>query len=148
MSEETISTRPVNRSEELLREKFAESIAEQSALMDKLGRQLITLELAVPGLYATVLKLTQGDKATVAADAWFYVTFGCWFLALVLALISLVPRNRQVDPTMLKPDPKGKSTVLDLETFFHQSARYKRRLLIPSILLFWGGILSAAAVIL
>ena len=148
MSEKAISTRPINSSEELLREKFAESIAGQSSLMDKLGRQLITLELAVPGLYATVLKLTQGDKATVTTDNWLYLTLGCWSLALILTLISLIPRNWKVDPTMLKPDPKGKSTVLGLEDFFHKSAQYKRRLLIPSILLFWVGILSAAVVVL
>ena len=54
----------------------------------------------------------------------------------------------QVDPTMLKPDPKGKSRVLGLEDFFYKSAQYKRRLLIPSVLLFWVGILSAAVVVL
>jgi len=148
MSESAISTRPPNKGEELLREKFAESVVAQSELMDKLAQQVITLELAVPGLYATVLKLTQGDEATFTTGFWFYATFACWFLALVLALISLVPRNWRVDPTRLKSDPKGQSTVMGLEEFFHESAQYKRRLLIPSILLFWVGILSAAVVIL
>lgn len=149
MSEEVevLPTRPINNSEKLLREQFAESIAGQAELMDKLGRQLITLELAIPGLYATVLKLTQGKDATLGVDGWFYFTFGCWFLALTLTLVSLIPRNWQVDPTILKPDPTGKTKELGLEDFFRKSALYKRRLLIPAIFLFWLGILGAAIVV-
>jgi hypothetical protein len=147
MDEEIISTRPVNRGEELLREKFVESIADQSTLMDNLAKQVITVELAVPGLYATVLKFTQGEGATAATDRWLYATFAFWFLALALAVASLIPRNWRVDPTMLKSDPKGKSRPLGLEDFFRKSAEHKRRLLIPSIVLFWLGILSAAAVV-
>lgn len=148
MSQQPLSTRPVNPGEKLLREKFAESVAGQSDLMDRLARQVITVELAVPGLYATVLKLTQGNEATVMAGFWFYATFLCWFLALALALIALIPRNWRVDPTKLKSDPAGNSTEMGLQEFFHKSAQYKRRLLIPSILLFWIGILSAAVVVL
>ena len=144
---ELLTTRPLNSGETLLQEKFAESIAGQSDLMDKLGQQLITLELAIPGLYATVLKLTQGDKAIATVDGWLYFTFGCWFLALALTLISLIPRNWQVDPTILKPDPTGKTKVLGVEAFFHKSALYKRRLLIPACLIFWAGIVGAVLVI-
>lgn len=146
-ADEVLTTRAPNSSENMLLEKFAESIAGQSDLMDKLGQQLITLELAIPGLYATVLKLTQGDKATLTVDGWLYFTFGCWFAALTLTLTSLIPRNWQVDPTILKPDPTGKTKELGLEEFFYKSARYKRRLLIPACLLFWLGILGAVVVI-
>ena len=143
MSDTPIPTRPPNKGEELLREKFAESIAGQSKLMDKLGRQLITLELVIPGLYATVLKLAQGKDATLPVNNWLYATFLFWFVALLLTLISLIPRNWQVDPTILKRDPAGQGKALGLEDFFHKSARYKRRLLIPACLLFWLGILTA-----
>lgn len=148
MSNALKKTRPINSSEALLREKFAERFAAQSDKMDKLAQQLITLELAIPGLYATVLKLTAGNKATITLDIYFYAAFGCWFVALTLTLISLVPRNWKVDPTILKPDPAGKGKVLGLEQFFYQSALHKRRLLIPAVLLFWLGILSAAVAIL
>lgn len=40
--------------------------------MDKLGQQLITLELAIPGLYATVLEFTKGDAATTTRNLWLY----------------------------------------------------------------------------
>jgi hypothetical protein len=84
MIDTPIATRPPNKGEELLREKFAASIAGQSELMDKLGRQLITLELAIPGLYATVLKLVQGEDATLPVNNWLYATFLFWFVALLL----------------------------------------------------------------
>jgi hypothetical protein len=145
---EILPTRPVNSAEKVLREKFAESFAGQAEQMDKLGQQLITLELAIPGLYATVLKLTEGETATLSVDGWFIFTFGFWLAALTLTLIALVPRNWHVDPTILKPDPSGKTKTVDLETFFRKSAQYKRRLLIPAIVLFWLGILGAAIIVI
>lgn len=143
-----VSTRPVSSNETILRDKFAESLVGQSELMDKLGQQLITLELAIPGLYATVLKLTRGEDATLTANGWLYFTFGCWFLALVLTLWSLVPQPWRVDPTILKQDSAAPNGLLGLEEFFFKSAQYKRRLLIPAALLFWIGILGAALLIL
>ena len=147
MSDTPLSTRPLNSSEMALRNKFAENIAGQSELMDKLVQQLIALELAIPGLYATVLKLTQGEAATLSPSLWLYAAFGCWSLALIVTLVSLVPRQWRVDPTVLRQDPAQPSNELGLEQFFFVSARYKRRLLIPAIVLFWLGIVCAALVI-
>jgi hypothetical protein len=144
MTDEPISTRPKAGSEKVLQDKFAENIAGQSDLMDRLGQQLLTLELAIPGLYAAVLKLISGDKATLEVNFALYLTFGCWFIALLLTLISLVPRNWQVNPTILKQSPVKGSKELGLEDFFYQTARYKRRLLIAASLLFFGGVVSAA----
>ncbi len=143
-----LATRPPSEGENLLRNKFAESIAGQSELMDKLGQQLITLELAIPGLYATVLKFTQGDTATAARNQWLYLAFGCWFVALALTLASMVPRHWRVDPTILRQDPAQKNDMLGLEDFFYKSAQYKRWLLIPACVLFWLGVLSAALLVL
>jgi len=148
MSKIPISTRPVNSSETVLRDKFAESSAGQSALMDKLAQQLIALELAIPGLYATVLKLAQGEDATIPVNSWLYWAFGCWFVALLLTLLSLIPRRWRVDPTILKQDPAYKGDVLGLEEFFFKSARYKWYLLITAALLFCAGNFCAALLVL
>jgi hypothetical protein len=102
----------------LLRNKFAESIVGQNEQMDKLGQHLITLELAIPGLYATALKLLQGDDAPLPGNSWLYGAFGCWFLALLLTLQSLIPHGWQVDPTSLKRDAVQPDAVLGLEDFF------------------------------
>ncbi len=143
MSDKPISTRPPNENENLLRKKFYESIAAQSDLMDKLGERLLTLELGIPGLYATVIKLTSGDKATVAFDGALGVTLGCWLLALLLTLAALTPRNWRVDPSVLKQDPKKFAEGLGIEDFFTRSAQYKRLLLIGSAMLFFAGIVAA-----
>lgn len=143
MANKAIPTRPVSDNENLLRKKFYESIADQSALMDKLSERLLTLELGIPGLFATVVKLTRGDKATLPINAALNIAFACWLLALILTLIALTPRKWTVDPTVLKQDPAKFSEGLGIEDYFEQSAIYKRRLIVASSILFFIGIFSA-----
>ena len=144
MSDKPISTRAPTSSETVLKDKFAESIADQSKQMDKLGRQLITVELAIPGLYATVLKLVSGDKATLSNNTAIYISFALWFLALLFTLTSLIPRKWKVDRSIMKQDPSKKTKTLGIEDFFNKSAQYKRRLLITASVLFFIGVISAA----
>lgn len=148
MTKTVLPTRPVTSGETLLRDKFAESIVKQSELMDALARQLITLELAIPGLYATILQLTQGEAATVTRAGWLYGAFGCWFVALILALISLLPRQWAVDESMIERDPASQSPVLGLKDFYYASARYKFWWLLPSTLFFAAGIVCAGLLVL
>jgi hypothetical protein len=143
MKSQPIATRPLSDNEKLLREKFYESIAAQSELMDKLSERLLTLELAIPGLFATVIKLTRGDKATLPINTALNFAFGCWLLALILTLIALTPKKWIVDVTVLKQDPEKFSEGLGIEDYFEQSSLYKRRLVIASSLLFFIGIFSA-----
>lgn len=144
MSDQPIVTRPLDENEKLLRQKFYESISAQSVLMDKLSGQLLTLELAIPGAYAAVLKLIGGDPAVVRTNAAFYIAFIAWFAALILTLVALTPKKWKVDTTILKQDPAKFSQGLGMEDFFAQSALYKRRLVIVSSVLFFVGIFSAA----
>lgn len=143
MSGKSIPTRPVSENENLLRKKFYESIAAQSDLMDKLAEHLLTLELGIPGLFATVLKLTRGEDAALTINAALNAAFALWLLALILTLLALTPRKWAVDPTLLKQDPEKFSEGLGIEDFFTQSALYKRRLLTLSSLLFFAGIFAA-----
>jgi len=113
--------------------------------MDKLSERLLTLELAIPGLYATALKLMQGDKATVTINAALYITFSCWLIALALTLAALIPKKWIVDSTILRQDPiKMDKEGIGIKDFFEKSAQHKRRLLILSSVLFLLGIFSAA----
>ncbi len=148
MNDKPIPTRPPSGTEKLLKEKFAESIAGQCEHMDKLGRQLITLELAIPGLYATVLKLTSGSKATLSTSPGLYIAFACWFIALLFTLISLIPRSWKVDPSIMKQDSSKQVAYLGIEDFFHKTAQHKRRLLIVARLVFFVGVVSAAFAVL
>jgi hypothetical protein len=143
MNDKPVLTRPPSENDKLLRQKFYESIAAQSELMDKLGERLLTLQLGIPGLYAAVVKLTSGDKATVTFDWLLLITLGCWLVALTLTLVALTPRNWRVNTSVLKQDPKKFAEGLGIEDFFTQSAQYKRRLLTASSLLFFTGIVAA-----
>lgn len=143
MSKETIPTQPLGDNEKLLRKKFYESITAQSELMDKLCERLLTLELAIPGLYATTLKLVRGDTATVTINIALYATFACWLLALILTLIALTPKDWVVDTGVLKQDPEKFAEGLGIEDFFTQSAVYKRRLVTASSVLFFIGTFTA-----
>ncbi len=144
MSQPPISTRPLSDNEKLLRAKFYESLTTQSDLMDKLNERLLTLELAIPGLYATVLKLVGGEAATIIVNPAFYLTFACWLAALSLTLMALTPKKWTVDPSLLKQDPQKLSEGLGIEDFFEQSALYKRRLVTASSVLFFAGVFCAA----
>lgn len=143
MAAKPIPALPVSENENLLRKKFYEHIAAQSDLMDKLAERLLTLELGIPGLFATVLKLTRGEAATLTINLVLNLAFALWLLALVLTLMALTPRKWTVDVGVLKQDPKRFSEGLGIEDYFEQSARYKRRLLIASSILFFAGIFSA-----
>ncbi len=145
MGNDPLPTRTPSSSEQLLKDKFAENIANQSERMDKLAQQLLTLELAVPGLYVTVLKL-KSEKVTFSVDFPLWITFGCWFLALLLTLISLIPRNWKVNRNIIKQDPAVRTEELGIEDFFHKTAQYKRNLLIWASLSFFVGVLSAVFV--
>lgn len=137
-----ISTIPLNEGETKLLEKFHEDIARQSERMDELAKQLITLELAIPGLYAATLKLVSGDKATVQTDLWFWSTLVCWLVALILALGALIPRYYKVDTHLLQgKDPD--TGAIGVKDYFTQSAGYKRWLLIGSSVTFYLGIIAA-----
>ena len=144
MGNKPISTQPVTDNDKLLREKFYLSITKQSDLMDKLSVQLLTLELAIPGIYATIVKLIGGDTATVTVNPAFYVTFACWLAALLLTILALIPKKWIVDPLILKQDPQKFAEGLGIEDFFNESAKYKRRLIIASSVLFFIGTFSAA----
>ena len=143
MSEKIISTHPPDENDNLLRKKFYEDIAAQSERMDSLSAHLLTIELAIPGIYATVLKLIQGGDALVGNTETVQLTFALWFLALVLTLIALTPKKWKIDTTILIQDPALMDEGLGIEDYFSKSAQYKRRFAIASSLFFFAGIMSA-----
>ncbi|PWH15875.1 MAG: hypothetical protein DDG60_05095 [Anaerolineae bacterium] len=141
--QQPIPALPLDENEEALRKKFYEHITAQGDLMDKLAERLLTLELGIPGLFATILKLIRGDGATLTVNLALYLTFGFWLLALALTLAALIPKAWTVDVGVLKQDPKKFAEGLGIQDYFEQSARHKRRLLMASSLLFFAGIFSA-----
>jgi hypothetical protein len=114
-------------------------------LLDELGKQMVTLCLAIPGLFATVLKLTGGDDAVLPANGLVFWAFVCWFVALILSLVSLVPVTHNVDRQVVRrAQSVAKGQLLSIEEFFTKSARIKRSLLIAAALFCFAGIALAA----
>ncbi len=143
MADNTLPTRPVSEGESLLRSKFYESVAAQSDLMDKLGEKLLTVELAIPGIYAAALKLVRGEKATIGVSLALILAFTCWLAALILTLIALAPKKWQVDVSLLKQDLHRFSEGLGIEDYFERSATCKRRWLSASCVTFFAGVVCA-----
>ncbi len=143
MADKPISTRPLNENEKLLRQKFYENIAAQSDLMDKLSERLLTLELAIPGAYATALKLLYGDKTTITPGTIGTIAFVLWFASLILTLFALWPKKWKVDTTVLKQDPAKFSEGMGIEDFFERSASRKQWFVGFSSVLFFAGIVCA-----
>ena len=137
------ASRPPDAAELLLQQKFAERYAAQAEQMDALARQMITLEMAVPALYAALLALLYGDKATVTPSPLVYITFGLWLLALVLTFVALFPRPYKVDTSIQRADPNAATDVLGIEDFFRASARHKYWWLAAAAAVFVAGIATA-----
>lgn len=75
---------PLSKFDESVLDSFAKDVAAQATRMDDLAKQLITLNLAIPGLYASVLKLVSGDAAQMTDTTSLTITFAAWLLSLGL----------------------------------------------------------------
>ena len=101
--------------------------------MDSIGKQLITMELAIPALYATGLKLMYGKDGVLMEGGYVLLMgFLFWFGSLVLTFVAIFPKKYTVD----------KSSISDIEKFYSQSARHKATYLSWGGILFFMGILS------
>ncbi|MGH8476604.1 MAG: hypothetical protein ACRER2_12670 [Methylococcales bacterium] len=132
-SDEVGQSRSPGKQDTLLRERFSNAIAEQSSLMDNLAKSLLTVELAIPGFYASILKLV-GCKESLALAWPVGIAFGCWLIALAATLYAVLPKAYEVDPEQIRNSPTS------IESFFYHSARHKWRFLLVSIVFFIAGI--------
>ena len=149
MDDDIIYSAPPSKSDEELEKGFVTAIIDQPKLLDELAKQLVTLNLAIPGLYATALKLIGGDDAVVNSAIMIGGAFFCWFIALVLSIFSLTPRKWPVDRSKLRSNkPAASGQPLSIEEFFAASARYKRVLLIAASLCCFVGICCACVAVL
>lgn len=158
-----IPTHPPSALDKQLQEQFAAEIIKQNDRLDELAKQLFTLELAIPGLYATALKLMQGDGATFSHPlGWLPFVF--WLLALMATMVGLFPLAYQVDLHLIRKtheEPgfwrglglwfvhhvKKPEQALSLEDFYRESAQDKRYALLLGSMCFFAGIFSAGLLI-
>ena len=131
-SDTPLSTRRVRPEERFMQERFTEAIANQSKQMDTLAQQLLVIELAIPGLYATSLKLISGTEKTEFTLA-IAIAFSCWLVALICTVSAIVPRQYK---------NINRNSPSSIEDFFDKAAQRKLLLLIPSLVLFVVGIIA------
>ena len=148
MDDDIVYSAPPSKSDEELEKGFVTAIIDQPKLLDELAKQLVTLGLAIPGLYATVLKFIGGDDAVAKSAGLIIGAFVFWFIALVLSLFSLRPRKWKVDRSKLRSNkPAASGQPLSIEEFFKATATYKRRLLVAATLFSFAGICLAGLTI-
>jgi hypothetical protein len=128
---------PITAFDRTLQEQFAQDVAAQAGRLDELAKQLITLQIAIPGIFAAVLKLVSGDAATAGNRELTLLAFALWLIALILTLVALFPRRREVDLDDLKA----------IENYFMKSAERKRLLLAIASVLTFAGIFFSVMVV-
>ena len=106
---------PLSKFDESVLDSFAKDVAAQATRMDDLAKQLITLNLAIPGLYAAVLKLVAGDAGKMTDVTFLVIAFGAWLLSLGLAFVSLFPAQYAVESDNLS----------QMQDYFFHSAKRK-----------------------
>lgn len=106
---------PLSKFDESLLDNFAKDVSAQATRMDDLAKQLITLNIAIPGLYAAILKFVSGEKAVVTDHLLLFITFGAWLLSLGLAFVSLFPERYEA----------AADSLADIQQYFYQSAKRK-----------------------
>lgn len=138
------ATHPASPRVDLLRSKFDEDIVNQAQRLAEVAKLMITVELAVPGLYATALKLIRGDQAMLGLGPAVYTAFFFWFIALVATLMTLVPKRYQVDRDIIRRSPPDEFALpLSIEAYFKKSAQHKYHAIVVSCVCFFAGIGAA-----
>ena len=93
MTTEILNGRPPQPADEALIKAYHDAIIKQADLYVDLAKELLKLELAIPGIYAAALKLVTSQSPCVSLVA---AAFGFWLLALVATLRVLFPRRYEV----------------------------------------------------
>lgn len=124
---------PLSKVDETMLVKFAEDVAAQATRLDELAKQLIALCIAVPGIYAAVLKLVVGKDTVMPGETWVFGAFLTWLLALFFSVAALLPERQAVDP----------DSLTEIQDYFYKSARYKYRLIVAACLCSFSGIVLA-----
>ncbi len=131
-----VQAQALSESDKKFLDAIDDDIINQGTLLDGIGKQLITLELAISGIYATVLKLTS--TVTIHLSFALFITFLFWFISLVFAFVAIFPKRYRVNIAILD----------EVKGFFEKSATHKRRFLIFSSISFFAGIIASVFIVI
>lgn len=131
-----IKGQPLDAEDNLILEKHIESISRQPILMEDLAKQLLTLELAIPGIYISVIKLisgdNSGDKSKFILSSELYYVFSFWLVSVICIIIALLPRPYKI---------KNSNDLTEIRQSFYQAARYKYLWILASLATFIIGLI-------
>ena len=129
--------RPPNPAEKKMYEAYVEDITKQGERMDETLREILKLELAIPGLYMAALRLVAGDIHVLSTS----LAFGFWALALVFTLAGIYPRKWKVMDGVVKSH--GESEELTIPDYFNTVSRQKHQFLTAATAIFFVGMACA-----
>ncbi len=112
-------TTPLGEFDKALLNSFAHDMTAQTKRFDNLAKMLLGLNIAIPGLYAAVLRLTLNPHVALLQSPLLWVAFVAWLLSLGFALVSLLPNQHTIDP----------DNMTAIEHYYRDQAQRKWRLM-------------------
>lgn len=143
MSDDILETSPASPDAEFLVQEYWKETVKQADRMDDLAKELFKLEVAIPGLYVTALKLFADKGGRISGYVmWAFI---CWGLALVVTLWGLIPKRYRVmmDAVERVQEPIFRDGRMTIKQYFSAVAGRKRWFLIVASALFFIGIVLA-----
>ena len=111
----------------------ARDITSQTKRLDTLAQMLAGLNIAIPGFYAAMLRLTLNPAVSLLQSPLLWIAFISWLLSLGLAMISLLPTQHNLDPDNLTA----------VEHYYQAQAQRKWRLMTAAVFTSFFGICFA-----
>ena len=148
MQQEPLVGQPLSKpgDQALLDAYYQEPIKQVDRFTD-LAKELFKVELAIPGIYAAVLRLVGRDQS--ANHSAVLIAFLFWLFAFLLTLRAIFPRRYEVLENVIRSSrPTLGRGPLSIEEYFQRSTRDKQQLLLGSIFLFCIGIAAAVLAVL
>lgn len=147
MQQEPLDGKPLAKpGDQALLDAYYQEPVKQVERFADLAKELFKLELAIPGIYAAVLRLV--DQQVINWKG-VLIAFLLWATALVLTLRAIIPRKYTVLENVIRsPRPARGKEPLSIEEYFRRGMLEKKWLSLGSILLFFAGIIAAVLAVL
>ena len=148
MQQEPLAGQPLSKpgDQALLDAYYQEPIKQVDRFAD-LAKELFKVELAIPGIYAAVLRLVGRDQS--ANHSAVLIAFLFWLFAFLLTLRAIFPRRYKVLEDVVRSSrPTLGQEPMSIAEYFQRSTRDKQQLLLGSIFLFCIGIAAAVLAVL
>lgn len=149
MQQEPLDGKPATTkpSDQALLSAYYQEPVKQAERFADLAKELFKVELAIPGIYAAVLRVAGMEQPPNHGAVG--VAFALWTVALGLTLRTIFPRKYEVLENVVRLGrPMPHRGPFSIEEYFQKSMQDKRRQSLWSILLFCAGVAAAVLAVL